>query len=215
MRNSIIFYFIVLLFSGSCRSIESKTTEGQVIFYESYDKSTDTYAVVIQNKKAGVLTYLVELDRNIIGIRTKPGYALPTSYNKDRVNLDFGYRYDVFMISGRSAGICEQEYHENYEEENLRYRVRFYARDKAEGEIGFIGETPIKGNRCLEEWYGRYYYSDKYLFPSPMYKVSKINYRKLHKKMGKKLDKAIAAVYEGKSFEDVEKVLYEVYKGRY
>ncbi|MEN7551859.1 hypothetical protein AAG747_28340 [Rapidithrix thailandica] len=210
MRNSIIFYFIVLLFSSSCRSIDSKTEAEDIVFYENYYKSSDTYSVLIHNKKAGILTYIVEIGPDLIGIRTKskPGYK-PPSPSKD-VDLDFGYRYEVFMVSWNTAGICEPYGNfETFNEENYNYHVRFYSHDKSKGKLSFISERTIKGNRCLEEWYG---VRTSYPFASPMKKVKKVNYRMLSKAKGKKIEEAIVALYEGKSIEEVNDLLKKIYK---
>ncbi|MEN7551860.1 hypothetical protein AAG747_28345 [Rapidithrix thailandica] len=213
MRKQFLYYpvllSIILIFS-SCRSIDSKTEAEGIVFYEHYYKSSDTYSVLIHNKKTGVLTYIVEVNSHLLGIRTKskPGYKppLPT----DDVDLDFGYRYEVFMLSGYKAIKCEPYGNfETFDEENYNYHVRFYSHDKSKGELSFISERTIRGNRCLEEWSEGNYVS---YFPTVMDRANKINYRMLREKNGKKVKEAIVALYEGKPIEEVNDLLKKIYK---
>ncbi|MEN7549027.1 hypothetical protein AAG747_13975 [Rapidithrix thailandica] len=210
MKQKILLCLTFWVLLGAFGKAESQKLPKDLVFYKGYSKYTKAYFVLIVNEKAGVLTYLFEGKH---GFQTT-ACIRSTNYVPDvspdgYTRFDLGYHFEVFILSKYGGSLCEQELLSSISGvENETYNFRFVGGLKRlnKNQLSFIGGDDYSGNLCLHTWLPPMMGGN---FPSYLKKTNRIRYGKFFKGDRKKLKRAIAALCEGKPFEEVDAILRE------
>ncbi|MEN7549026.1 hypothetical protein AAG747_13970 [Rapidithrix thailandica] len=210
MKQKILLCLTFWVLLGAFGKAESQKLPKDLVFYKGYSKYTKGYFVLIINEKAGVLTYLAE-GKN--GFQTTAGIRstnyVPNSLDGKSILFDFGYNFEVFIIDKAGGAKCEYQSLSSLRGvEDKTFNFSYYGdeNDIKKNQILFSGGRDYSGNRCIHTWLPPMMGGD---FPSTMKKTNRIRYGKFFKGDRKKLKRAIAALCEGKPFEEVDAILRE------